>query len=350
MRAMMILLVMALASAVWAVDEHDHSHDAPPAGEALPELSREELTALVASARKDYKAEQIASTTAFAEAAGKAAGASAAALKGELDEQIKAIEADRYLAVYVAEEDPFEVAGLAEARGAYVTRIHAADEKYVETLRAGLKRDQHGYVGDLMMAELATSTDVTLMSLMMDWYWHHGMLETPPGSFDRQIHIGYRFLELEPKSPNVITGTAWLLWSRWVSWKQDAERMPVGKGGDADALALLMKGREANLENGAYHFDAGMTMWGLARYHDEKYWTFIMESMRLADEHAGDEQVRYRARMTMGHAFRYQKKYEDAKTWYRKALETRPGDEIATRIIGEVEEDEAKAGTDQIVH
>jgi tetratricopeptide (TPR) repeat protein len=147
---------------------------------------------------------------------------------------------------------------------------------------------------------------------------------------------------LEPQAASTYCDTAWLLWSRWVSWKRDHEAMPVGEGGDKAAHALLLKGRQANLDSAPYHINAGMTMWGVATYHDATYYDFVLDSFHLAEEHAADMKTLIQARLLVGHAYRKMDKPDEAIAAYRRVLDVDPQHEIATRLIDELENPQAE--------
>ncbi len=319
--------------------EHDHAaeHDAAP--QPRP---RAEVIAPIAIARQTRLETARAATSAFLaqvqSAVTNAADADRPALtqlQSQLQTQSQTLAKGAFLLDFVAEEDPFTLDVLSTARAAYVEQLRLMQERYVEDLGLALREDHWGYIGDLMIAELSTSTDLDLMSLLMDWYWHHEHLDTPPASFERIIRMGYRYVEVEPTAGSIYCNTAWLLWSRWVTWKQDPEKMPIGAGGAEAAQQVLLRGRAANPTDAAHLFEAAMTLWGLARFHDQKYYQFILDSLHQAEQCAKEPQLHARIRMTLGHVYKQLGQREQAKQWYEKVLEVDPENEIAPRILRE---------------
>lgn len=323
-----LILALSLLAAAPAHDhDHDHAHD-HAMEENIADLTREQVVAPVHTAREIYKQAKLDALNALKDKV-------AADLKPLVDEDIADVAADRFVMTYAGETEPFAMHG--EAQQAFITDLETAHDTYYAALQHALRRDRHGYIGDLMMDELETTIDTDLMWQLMDYYWHRGDLDTPPASFNRTILMSYRFVELEPESPTIYANAAWLLWSRWVSWKKNPEKRELGEGDDAKALAFLQRGRKALPEHSPYHYDAGMTLWGLARYHDPKYWDFIIESFILADKHATTQRDTIRARLMLGHAYRQTDQLEKAKQAYQRVLEADPEHEIAKRLITEVE-------------
>jgi tetratricopeptide (TPR) repeat protein len=324
----------AQAKAHPAAEEHE---------DPLP-WTREQLLAWVAEARKVYKQAKLDELTTFAVHAKAAATRvtdttkqAIEQLQAKLAADIDAVKQGRYVSSFAGREEDFAIEPLAEARKRYVEAMDKADETYATALEEGLRHDyEKGHIGNMMFEDLAHSTDIELMGQLMGFYWHHGDLETPPSSFERNIQLAYRFVELEPKSPEIYSNAAWLLWSRWVTWKQDPEKMPVGEGDDQMALKFLLKGRAANMDNAAYHLDAAMTLWGLARHHDAKYFDFIIDSLKLTEKCEANTWLRTRCRLTLGHAYRQINKMAEARQAYMSVLEVDPDNEVAKRILDEM--------------
>ena len=189
-----------------------------------------------------------------------------------------------------------------------------------------------------VLADLKQATDPALLMLLSDYLWHHGDLDTPPGSFNTIIRLHYRVVELDPQATPVYTTTAWLLWSKWVSWKMDPLKMPDGKSKVKEALKLLKRGEKANPGNAEYLCDSGTTMMSLARFHRADLYPFVFDQLKKADQNATAEQtkLKVRVRLTIAHNYRHLKQWDDAATWYRAVLELDPQNEVATRCLKQV--------------
>lgn len=317
-----------------------------PLAEAQPPLTREQVVAPVHAARAVYKQQLLAAIDAFARQVAAQADADTdaqdaiAALQVRIAQDAAAVREDRYVSAFAGEEADFAIKSLADARQIYVAALDVAGNTYYAALQAALKQDDYGYIGDMMMQELDHSIDGNLMLQLMDYYWHRGDLDTPPRSFERNIRLAYRYVELEPRSPRIYCNGAWLLWSRWVSWKQSPDTRPLGEGDDRAALRFLLQGREANMDDAAYHFEAAMTLWGLAKYHDPTYFDFLIDSLKLADARADDNPMRAKSRLTLGHVYRETKQLDKARKAYRGVLEVDPAHEIAARLLEELGPDE----------
>lgn len=330
---MKILILTAMLLVAGADHDHDHGID-----ESSPELSRQAVVAPIFAARKVSKQQRLTALRIFADKVTAAAQDDATlVLKAELERNLADVETDRFVLTYAAEQEPFEIASLAEARDAYFLQLQEAGDAYNTAVKAALKNDDHGYIGDMMMAELDHSIDTDLMWHLMDYYWHHGHLDDPPASFQRTILMSYRFVQLEPQSPAIYNNAAWLLWSRWVSWKRDPENRQRGEGDDERAHQFLLEGRKTNATDPEYHFDAAMTLWGLANYHDKKYFDFVRDSLLLADQYATETKLQMKVRLMLGHTYRVTGKTELARKAYQRVLEVDPDYEVAKLLIQELD-------------
>lgn len=314
---------------------------APPATQPAEALTQQQAESLIRGARKTYKLALQDAMRRFRSAAAAVRGAppkeqeAIVALCTQLDEHIAAIGKDQYLPLLAGEDDPFTIESLAAARQTYVDQLTASYDLYNATLRTALSKDHDGHIAAMMMAELDKSTDMDLMWLLMDWYWNHQWLDKPVGSYEGIIRLGNRYLEMEPRTASVYCDNAWLLWSRWVVWKKEPQRMLIGEGGDEAALRVLLQGRAACKEDAGYHFDAAMTMWGLANAHNAKYFDFIKESLQLSEKHASSPQQHVRARLMLGHTCRIMNQFEEARQWYQRVVELDPNHEVASRMLRE---------------
>jgi tetratricopeptide (TPR) repeat protein len=338
------------------------SHDpSPPAGEAAPAadavaatqpapepeppLTRDEALRRADEARQAHHQQRLEAMAALASAAqaalpalNDADRAATQALLQRIERELQAVREGRYVSVLAGEEESLNIAPLAEAHQACAQKLAGADDAYADAMQQILARDREGFVGARLTENLQASIDVILIPLLMDYYWHNGQLDDPPGSFDHTIRLGYRFLELEPREPaakGLYGDVAWLLWSRWVTWKQDPRQMPVGEGDDVRALQLLQRGSRQNPDSAFYHFDAAVTLLGLAQNHNPRYYDFILEALGIAEVKAGDDAMKLRARMTLGHVYRKMRRYDEARHWYNQVLAMEPDNEIATRILAQ---------------
>ncbi|MCC6579010.1 MAG: tetratricopeptide repeat protein [Phycisphaeraceae bacterium] len=340
-----LLLVLSACASQEAMKSPPQAATQSAEEPAIVPLTKEEALKLADEARQTHLSRRIAVMTAFREAAEKAMPTMPAsdrsateALIQRIGREIQMIRDGQYVSVSAGEEPAFDLAPLAEAKATCEQQLVEADETYLGTMRQTLHRDPEGHIGQRLTEQLSTTVDILLICALMDFYWHHGNLDNPPGSFDHCIRLGYRYLELEPKEPGAGTmysDTAWLLWSRWVNWKNDPKQMPVGEGDDEVALRLLERGSAVNPDNAPYHYDAAMSLWGLAQFHNPKYYDFITRSLKVAAANAKDDKLKARVFMQLGHAYRKQGQMAEAKTWYEKVLSVEPENEIARRIIAE---------------
>jgi len=347
MRVICVSLLLIAAQTVMALPNHSHdTQTAPvPVPKAKP-LTHEQAASLVLEARNNYKQQLIDALTTFNTSAGELAPNAdektrdlIASLRKTIDQQVAALKDNQYVTDEAAQYNDFNIEPLKQLRTTYLEQIGKTDDAYFSTLRAALAKDIDGHIGEMMMQQLDESNDANLMWLLMDHFWHHQEFDTPPGSYERIIRLCYRYVELEPQSPTVYSNAAWLLWSRWVTWKMNKDKVTIGEGDDKAALRFLLRGREANMDNAHYHFDAAMTLWGLAKNHDASYYQFIVESLKLGDTKVTETRLQIRIRLTLGHAYRYQKKYDEARKAYQSVLVIDPEHKIATRILGELEEE-----------
>lgn len=316
----------------------------------LPPLSKQELIDQILAGRSVLKDQQFLAVFNYLKQV-RAAGSDTSSeslrktcndLQNDLAKIFKALRNDQYISNFAGTEDDFAIAPLVEAQKTYKESLDQAQEDYAKVVAESLRRDNAGHLGTWIKSHLDTSIDIELMSQLTDWYWHHGHIDIPPGSFDSIIKLSYRIVQLEPQSPQVYCNAAWLLWSRWVSWKQDPEKMPIGEHDDQTAIKFLLQGRKACMDDAAYHHEAAMTVWGLARHHNSEYFNFIIDSLKLAEKaiKPDNQWLHIRIRLTLGHTYRQLKDTDNALKAYRSVLELDPKHEVAIRIIDELEHPE----------
>lgn len=175
--------------------------------------------------------------------------------------------------------------------------------------------------------------DVNIVMTCADYFFHH-----PGNDVD---HIGYshtiacmdRAIVLHPHATELYTDTAWLLWSDWVTWTQDPNRIPVAQDHVQKALRLIEQGRAANPNNGTYLFDAANTLMPLAKFHRPDLMDLVIGYYCDAEALTTDKTQRVRIRTILGHRYRLQGKTKEALHWYHAALELDPSNKIALRYV-----------------
>jgi len=171
------------------------------------------------------------------------------------------------------------------------------------------------------------STDI--LDLCAEHFWHN----SPSSSFSEVIACTNRRIELEPQVIEPYTTNAWLMWSEWVSWKLDPQKMPNGQGQADEAIRLIRKGRAANPRSAEYHLDAAETIAPLAQHHLPELMDFVIRYYLYAEELATDRDMHIRIRKGLGHRFREQDKIPEAIQWYRAVLALDRDNKVALRYL-----------------
>jgi len=181
-----------------------------------------------------------------------------------------------------------------------------------------------------LMNNLATSTDTGLMLECSHFYWHNQMLDSPPASYNNMIKIGYRYLELVPKDEEEYLNTTWLLWSRWVTFKQFKEKnpdandeilkknFPFGHNGLALALELLKSGQRIT-KTASFYYSSAEAMWPVARFHDPSLYSFVLEGFTISQFIAKDKNEKLYAQVALGLVHKQLKQYHPALYWLQEA-------------------------------
>ncbi|MBN2449632.1 MAG: hypothetical protein JXR77_04545 [Lentisphaeria bacterium] len=180
-------------------------------------------------------------------------------------------------------------------------------------------------------------SDPEFVATIADHFWHHQGLDRPPGSYNRLIDMNLRIIELAPREADAYSTTAWLLWSKWVSWKTDPERMPDGEGKVEKALALLAQGEKLNGNAPDYLYQAGTVLTPLMRFHRPDLHDTVRDYLLRAATAAGDGPLAVRTRRALAAHFFLRQEYDQATLWYRRLLEVDPENEVATRRLREIE-------------
>jgi len=180
--------------------------------------------------------------------------------------------------------------------------------------------------------------DVQLLARVADHFWHNQELDSPPGSYNRLVKINLRLLEIVPHETALYGTTAWLLWSKWVSWKQDPKSMPDGKTKLDEALALLARGDKANPGDATFLLEAGTVLMPVVKHHRPDLAPTVDDYLRRAAEAATAGKIAVRARRTYAGFLFSREQYATARSWYRKLLEVAPNNEVARRRLRELRE------------
>ena len=152
-----------------------------------------------------------------------------------------------------------------------------------------------------------------ILDVCTDYFGHHSDPRGSPYGFGRSVACINRRIELDPQDIEAYTLNAWLLWSDWVTWKLHPDRISDGEGKAEEAVRLIKKGRAANPDSAAYHFDAAQTLEPLARHHRPELMPFVIQYYLYAEALATGTALRVRVRLNLGHRFRQQGKTEEAK-------------------------------------
>ena len=99
---------------------------------------------------------------------------------------------------------------------------------------------------------------------------------------------------------------------------------------------MIKKGRAANPDSAAYHFDAALTLEPLAHHHRPELMPFVIRYYLYAEDLATETALRIRIRLNLGHRFRQQGKTEEAIRWYRAVLEIDPENRVAHRYLDKI--------------
>ncbi|MEO5667689.1 MAG: tetratricopeptide repeat protein [Bdellovibrionota bacterium] len=168
----------------------------------------------------------------------------------------------------------------------------------------------------------------------MDFYFSNQDLDPQPGSFNAVVRLGYRVLELDPSEVETYGNVSWLLWSKWVSWKEDPARMPDGQNKLAEAVALLDRGETFNSQSVEYFIEAANTLWPVAEYHDASLYARVIRWYRSANEGlATSDPRKIRTLLNLGHIHRKLGLKPDARRYYEAVLEIDPDNAVALRSL-----------------
>ena len=181
--------------------------------------------------------------------------------------------------------------------------------------------------------------DTALLVAAAENVWHNPDLDDPPGSFNRIIDLNKRLLDIDPHAVDTYGTTAWLLWSKWVTWTQDPASMPDGATKVDEALALLARGDKANPGNAHYLFEAGSVLIPLVQYHRQDLRPVLEDYLRRAAKGAtSPPSFVVKARRTYASHLFMVGEVAKARYWYRRVLDVDPDNEVATRRLRRIAE------------
>jgi tetratricopeptide (TPR) repeat protein len=187
-------------------------------------------------------------------------------------------------------------------------------------------------------------TDVGFIMTLSDTIWHNHNLDRPPGSFNDIIRFQYRILDIDPGLADVYSTIAWLLWSKWVTWTREPERMPDGDSKLEEALAVLERGAEANAQDAAYMYEAAKVLNPVVRFHRPDLSGTVIEYLLKAYSLEKEPQKQIRIRLDIAHQYRHAGNVAEAAEWYRRALEIDPQQPVACQYLKQLENAGTSAG------
>lgn len=208
-----------------------------------------------------------------------------------------------------------------------------------ETGDGGADQDHLIYeMSEQVLLDLPCQYDTGMLKECMGFYIDNQQFDSPPGSYNKAIQIGYRIVTIDHKDIDTYTTMAWLLWSKWVSWTKNPNRMPDGEGKADQAVELLNWGKQWNQNSERFYKESADTIWPLAKYYRTDLYKFVIENYRKAELLAGEnDSVKVRIRLNLGHAYRQIHEKQNAIYWYKRALELAPANDVALRCLASLE-------------
>lgn len=211
---------------------------------------------------------------------------------------------------------------LALSAGALVAPVARADDRAI---------------CDRLIRDLAHSRDLTGIARCQEFYFQNPDADVPAGSFNRLVALGYRYLAIDPHAVTQYGDLSWVLWSKWTSWRQDPALMPDGKDRLREATDLLLKGRRLNPSNPAYHFEAAGRFFTMAYSYSPELTPLAIESYELTDHYLPQTTpVKIRARLQIGHIYRWLGNKPAAIAAYQRVLEIDPNNKVAESAIAKL--------------
>lgn len=189
-----------------------------------------------------------------------------------------------------------------------------------------------------VLQDISRQYDTELLRESMGFYLDNQQFDSPEGSYNKAIRLGYQIVNVDRRDIDTYTTMAWLLWSKWVSWNKEPNRMPDGGGKADEAVELLNWGKQWNQKSARYYKESADTIWPLAKYYRADLYDFVIENYRKADLLAeANDLLRIRVRLNLGHVYRQTGQKRPAMFWYRRVLEIAPKNEVAGRYLAHLE-------------
>ncbi|TVM03947.1 MAG: hypothetical protein CV087_02735 [Candidatus Brocadia sp. WS118] len=189
-------------------------------------------------------------------------------------------------------------------------------------------------LSEQVLQDLQSQYDTDVLKECMGFFIDNQQFDSPQGSYNKAIQLGYQIVNVDHKDIDTYTTMAWLLWSKWVSWTKNPDRMPDGEGKADQAVELLNWGKQWNQKSERFYKESADTIWPLAKYHRTDLYEFVIENYRKADILAGsNDLIRVRIRLNLGHAHRQIHEHKTAIYWYKRVLEIAPKNEIALHCL-----------------
>jgi len=194
--------------------------------------------------------------------------------------------------------------------------------------------------GERALQDLNRQYDTDLLRECMGFYLDNQQFDSPEGSYNKVILLGYKILDVDRQDVDTYTTMAWLLWSKWVCWTRNPNQMPDGEGKADEAIRLLNWGKQWNQKSVRFFKESADIIWPLAKYYRADLYEFLIENYRKADLLAGSNSLlRTRVRLNLGHIYRQIGKKNLASYWYQRVIEIAPNNEVANRYLAHLEND-----------
>ncbi len=189
-----------------------------------------------------------------------------------------------------------------------------------------------------VLQDINRQYDTDLLRECMGFYLDNQQFDSPQGSYNKAIRLGYQIVNVDHRDIDTYTTMAWLLWSKWVCWNKNPGQMPDGDGKADEAVELLNWGKQWNSKSARFYKESADIIWPLAKHYRTDLYDFVIENYREADllTEANDP-LRVRIRLNLGHIYRQTGQKRPAMFWYRRALEIAPGNEVAGRYLAQLE-------------
>lgn len=181
--------------------------------------------------------------------------------------------------------------------------------------------------------------NLNVLAQCQELYFQNPDQESPPGSFNKLILLGYRYLEIDPRAVPQYGNTVWALWSKWTNWSRDPVTMPDGEHKLDEALALLRRGQLVNATDAVYHFEAGNSVFTIAYSYSPELAPLAIEYYDLADRLLITiSPMKIRTRLQIAHIHNWRGDKAGARAGYLRVLEIDPSNSVAKRALERLEQ------------